>query len=307
MKRTVYIILALILLLPSGIIGQQSPITSQYLTNGLIINPAYTGTRGALSANISYRKQWARINGAPQFHNLSLHSPINQRERVSLGLLAEYNTFGVTKDVGVYGFYAYAVQLGRGKLSMGMKAGVDLSNTIYNNLLDIDANDPKFEGSDSYTLPNFGAGVYYYTDKLFAGLSVPSLLSYVRDEEDQFIIKPDIKLFKTYFITGALLTVSPAFKIKPSVLLRYSISEPFEIDLNANFILGDIFWVGGSYRVSEKAVVALIDLQVTPQLKIGYSFDYQMGHLNNYTSGTHEISLRYEFEFSVSAASPRYF
>ncbi len=307
MKRIVYIAFTLVFLIPSGLIGQQSPITSQYLTNGLIINPAYTGTRGALSANISYRKQWARINGAPQFHNLSLHSPINQRERVSLGLLAEYNTFGVTKDIGVYGFYAYAVPMGPGKLSMGLKAGVDFSNTIYSNLQDIEPNDPKFAVSDSYTLPNFGVGFYYFTDKIFAGLAVPSLLSYVRDEEDQFLIKPGFKLFKTYFTAGALLTVSPAFKIKPSVLLRYSISEPFEVDVNANFIIGDIIWLGGSYRVAEKAVVALIDLQVTPQLKIGYSFDYQLGHLNKYTSGTHEVSFRYEFEYSVSAASPRYF
>ncbi|MCK7532881.1 MAG: type IX secretion system membrane protein PorP/SprF [Marinilabiliales bacterium] len=36
-------------------------------------------------------------------------------------------------------------------------------------------------------------------------------------------------------------------------------------------------------------------------------YDYQLGHLNSYTSGTHEVSLRYEFEYSVSATSPRYF
>lgn len=289
-----------------GLIGQQAPITSQYLTNGLIINPAYAGSRGALSANISYRKQWARINGAPQFHNLSLHSPVNQREKVSLGLLAEYNTFGVTKDIGVYGFYAYAVPAGRGKVSMGLKAGVDISNTNFNNLQNID-NEPLFSGADAYFLPNIGAGVYYYTDKVFAGLSVPSILTYSRDEEDQFKVRPDARLLKTYFSAGGLLTISQSFKIKPSLLLRYAVSEPLEVDLNANLIFADVLWVGGSYRIAEKAAVALLDLQITPQLKIGYSFDYLVGHLNKYTSGTHEISLRYEFEYSVSASSPRYF
>jgi len=307
MKQCISIVIFLSLLLDAGVFAQQTPITSQYLTNGLIINPAYAGTRGALSTNLSYRKQWARINGAPQFQNLSLHSPINQREKVALGLLAEYNTYGVTKDVGIYGFYAYAVPLGKGKLSMGMKAGVDLSNTNYENVDDITPGDPLFAGSDSYTLPNFGVGFYYYTDKFFAGLSVPSILSYTRDEEDQFIIQPDFMLFKTFFSAGALLTFSPSIKMKPSLLLRYSMSEPLEVDINTNLIFADMFWVGGSYRMAEKAAVALIDIQVTPQLKIGYSFDYQLGHLNKYTSGTHEISLRYEFEFSVSASSPRYF
>jgi type IX secretion system PorP/SprF family membrane protein len=187
--------------------AQQTPITSQYLTNGLVINPAYAGTRGALSANLSYRKQWARIVGAPQFQNLSLHSPVNKKEKVALGLVAEYNTYGVTKDVGIYGFYAYSVRLGSGKLSMGVKGGVDLSNTNYNNLEFPDGNpaDPLLTGNTNYTLPNFGVGFYYYTDKYFAGLSVPSILTYVSDEMDQFKVSPNYKMFKTYFSAGALL------------------------------------------------------------------------------------------------------
>ena len=309
MKRRIYILSAFALLLQAMVTAQQTPITSQYLTNGLVINPAYAGTRGALSANLSYRKQWARIEGAPQFQNLSLHSPINKKEKVALGLVAEYNTYGVTKDVGIYGFYAYSVRLGAGKLSMGAKGGVDFSNTNYNDLEFPDGNptDPLLTGSTNYILPNFGVGFYYYTDKYFAGLSIPSILTYVTDEMDQFKVSPDYTMFKTYFSAGALLRFSDLFKVKPSMLLRYSMSEPLEVDLNVNLIIADLVWIGGSYRIAEKAVVALLDLQLTPQLKLGYSYDYQMGHLNNYTSGTHEVSLRYEFEFSVSATSPRYF
>jgi type IX secretion system PorP/SprF family membrane protein len=309
MKHGLYISILLVLILQINVSAQQTPITSQYLTNGLVINPAYTGTRGALSVNLSYRKQWARIAGAPQFQNLSLHSPINQKEKASLGFMAEYLTYGVTKDVGIYGFYAYSVRLGPGRLSMGMKGGLDLSNTNYNNLMFPDGNpaDPLLTGSIKYALPNFGAGLYYYTDKYFAGLSIPSLLTYRRDEQDEFKISPDYKMFKTYFSAGALVRFSDAFKVKPSVLLRYSMSEPLELDINTNLIFADILWVGASYRIAEEAVVTLLDLQLTPQLKLGYSYDYQLGHLNNYTSGTHEVSLRYEFEFSVSATSPRYF
>jgi len=138
-------------------------------------------------------------------------------------------------------------------------------------------------------------------------LSVPSLLTYKRDEADQFRVSPDYSLFRTYLTAGTLIRFADVFKVKPSVLVRYSMHEPLEVDLNANLIFADMLWVGGSYRISEKAAVALLDLQVTPQLKVGYSFDYQLGHLNNYTSGTHEVSLRYEFAFAVSATSPRYF
>lgn len=309
MKGRGYIILVLVFALQQALSAQQTPITSQYLTNGLIINPAYAGTRGALSANLSYRKQWARIIGAPQFQNLSLHSPVNKREKVALGFVAEYLTFGVTKNVGLYGFYAYNVRVGKGKLSMGLKAGADLSNTNYNNLRFPDGNpqDPLLTGDIRYTMPNIGAGLYYYTDRFFAGLSVPSILTYVSNETAQSVVSPDFGMFKTYFLTGTLISFSEGFKLKPSVLVRYSFTEPLEVDLNANMIFADLLWVGGSYRIAEKAAVALLDLQVTPQLKLGYSFDYQLGHLNSYTSGTHEVSLRYEFEYSVSATSPRYF
>ena len=309
MKGGKYILICLALAAGMILEAQQVPVTSQYLTNGLVINPAYAGTRGALSANLSYRKQWAKVTGAPQFQNISLHSPVNKREKVALGIMADYLTYGVTKDVGIYAYYAYQVRLGPGKLSMGLKGGLDLSNTNYNNLLFPDGNpaDPLLTGDMRYTLPNIGAGFYYYTDKFFVGLSVPSLMTYKRDEMDEFSVTPDYKLFKTYFSAGALITFSDIFKVKPSMLLRYSMSEPLEIDLNANLIIADLVWIGGSYRIAEKAAVVLLDLQVTPQLKLGYSYDYQLGHLNNYTTGTHEVSLRYEFEFSVSATSPRYF
>ncbi|HMT66472.1 MAG TPA: type IX secretion system membrane protein PorP/SprF, partial [Bacteroidales bacterium] len=289
--------------------GQQVPVTSQYLTNGLVINPAYAGTREVLSANLSYRKQWARINGAPQFQTLSLHSPVNKKERVSLGLMTDYLTYGVTKDVGIYGFYAYSIRYGHGKLSMGLKAGFDLSNTNYNRLRFPDGNpaDPLLSGDMKYSLPNMGVGFYYYTEKYFVGLSVPSLLTYKRDEADQFSVTPDYSLFRTYLTAGTLVRVADMFKVKPSVLIRYSMHEPLEVDLNANLIFADMLWFGCSFRIAEKAAVALLDLQVTPQLKVGYSFDYQLGHLNNYTSGTHEVSLRYEFAFAVTATSPRYF
>lgn len=309
MKRGIYILVLFSLALTFRVNAQQVPITSQYLTNGLVINPAYAGTREALSANLSYRKQWARISGAPQFQTLSLHSPVNKKEKVSLGLMADYLTYGVTKDVGIYAFYSYAVRVGKGRLSMGMKGGFDLSNTNYNNLQFPDGNpaDPLLSGDMKYTLPNMGLGFYYYTDKYFAGLSVPSILTYRRDETDEFRVSPDYTLFRTYFTAGTILRLNDAFKIKPSVLVRYSMHEPIEVDLNANMIFADMLWVGGSYRIAEKAAVALLDLQITPQLKVGYSFDYQLGHLNNYTSGTHEVSLRYEFAFAVSATSPRYF
>jgi type IX secretion system PorP/SprF family membrane protein len=307
MKRLIYILILLILISVEGVNAQQYSISSQYLTNGLVVNPAYAGSRGAMSVNLSYRRQWAQIKGAPEFENITLHTPVSKKEKVALGLMINRTAYGITKTTGIYSFYAYSIATGPGRLAFGLKGGLDITNANYGGANVIEPDDPEFTGSKSYSLPNLGAGVYYYTDKYFAGLSIPSFLSYHQSKNSEYSVYYNYKLDRIFFSGGGLLDISESFKIKPSFLLRYSFIEPLEMDLNANLIFGNILWLGGSYRIAEKAVVALVDLQVTPQLRVGYSYDYPAGHLNSYTTGTHEISIRYEFEFKVSAASPRYF
>lgn len=307
MKKSIFIILILLISACFKVNAQQYSITSQYLTNGLIINPAYAGSREALSVNASYRKQWVRINGAPQFQNLTVHTPVNEKEKVSLGLMVNHMSYGITSSTGINAFYSYRIPVSKGKLSFGLSAGLDITSNKYNEAYVIDPSDNLFAETDVYTLPNFGAGAYYYSDKVFAGISIPSLLSFHSSGEDEYAVNFDYKRDQVFLTGGGLITVSSFLKIKPSFLIRYAVSDPLEADLNANLIIADAISVGGSYRIAEKAMVALLDLQVTPQLRLGYSYDYQTGQLKSYTSGTHEISIRYEFEFKVSAASPRYF
>ena len=156
------------------------PVYSQYLQNGLVINPAYSGTREVLSGFLSYRMQWMGTSGAPLLQSFSFHSPL-KNDKVALGLLAQFMQYGTTKSTSIYGSYAYHIKLKKGKISFGLKAGVDLSNTDYTGLLLNDPDDPVFRTNDqSLVLPNVGAGVYYFSDRFFAGLAVPSFLNYRR-------------------------------------------------------------------------------------------------------------------------------
>ena len=154
------------------------PVFSQYLQNGLMINPAYTGSRGALSGFLSYRMQWMGTKGSPVLQSVSLHTPM-KNDKVALGIMARFMHFGFTKSTSIYTSYAYHIRVGNGKLSFGLKGGVDLSNTDYSGILLTNSGDPVFAINDKpYVLPNFGSGIYYFSDKLFAGVSVPSFLSY---------------------------------------------------------------------------------------------------------------------------------
>lgn len=284
------------------------PVYSQYLQNGLMINPAYAGTREVLSFFMSGRLQWAGIDGAPKSETLSLHSLLKD-DRVGLGFSGQMFTYGLTKSYSIYADYAYHLSLGEGKLSLGLKAGFDMSNTDYSNILLNDKNDEAFLVNDKpYFLPNAGAGLYYYNKKFFIGAAIPSFLSYVNDGGGKVSFNA-FSDFDVYVSAGALITLSPSFKFKPSAFLDYSVqkTKKTQLDLNGNFIIRDMVWIGGSWRTSEQVAVGILQLQVNPQLMIGYSYDYPVGMMNTYSKGSHEIILRYEFSYKVNAANPRYF
>jgi type IX secretion system PorP/SprF family membrane protein len=156
-----------------------------------------------------------------------------------------------------------------------------------------------------------GAGVYYFSDKLFAGVSIPAFLSYKKNSTTSSVeAHHSINKYDLIFSGGGLITISEVLKFKPSVLIDYSLDETkrlTQFDLNGNFIIGDLIWVGGSWRTSEQVVVGIIQVQLNPQLMFGFSYDYPVGRMNTYSKGSSEFILRYEFGYKVSTANPRYF
>jgi type IX secretion system PorP/SprF family membrane protein len=286
------------------------PVYSQYLQNGLVINPAYTGTRGALSGFLSYREQWMGTPGAPVLQSASLHAPF-KNDKVALGLLAQFMQYGVSKTNSIYGSYAYHIRLKKGKLSLGLKGGIDMSNFDYSKIKPNVTPDQVFTGKDEkYILPNVGAGAYYFSDILFAGLSVPQFLSYKRTSSNSVQAYHSFNDYDFVFSGGGLITFSEFFKFKPSVLVHYSLDDTEKIkqfDINGNFILADMLWIGGSWRTNEQVAVGILQLQIGPQFMLGFSYDYPVGRMNSYSSGSLEFALRYEFGSKVSAANPRYF
>jgi type IX secretion system PorP/SprF family membrane protein len=286
------------------------PVYSQYLQNGLVINPAYAGTREVLSCFLSYRMQWMGTKGSPILQSLSAHSPL-KNDKVALGLTAQFMQYGVTKSTSIYANYAYHIRLRTGNLSFGLKAGADLSNTDYTGLTLIDANDPVFKSNDkALLLPNVGAGVYYSSDQYFAGLAIPAFLSYRRSANGSAVPYHSFGQYDLLFSAGALFQISSVLKFKPSLLIDYSLATTRKLtqfDINGNLIIADLIWAGASYRISEKVAVAIVQVQLNHQLMLGLSYDYPFGVMNSYSKGSTEFILRYEFRYKVSAANPRYF
>jgi len=286
------------------------PVYSQYLQNGLLINPAYTGSRKVLSGFLSYRMQWMGIADAPVFQSISFHAPM-KNDKIALGLMAQFMQFGITRSKSIYASYAYHMKVGNGKLSFGLKAGTDISNTDYKDILLTNSGDPVFSvDNEKYVLPNVGAGIYYFSDKLFAGISIPQFLSYKKSGTNSVQAYHSFGEYDMIFSAGGLITFSQFFKFKPSILIDYSFQDTkklSQLDINGNFIISDLIWVGGSWRTTEEVFVGILQVQLNLQLMLGFSYDYPVGRMNSYSKGSSEFILRYEFGSKVSAANPRYF
>lgn len=287
--------------------AQHGPLTSQYLFNGLLINPAYAGSRDAFTANLTWRQQWVGFQGAPVTQILSLHSPI-KRSRVAAGILLVNDRIGVSRETGVLTNYAYRIPFRRGKLQLGFGAGVSVVQADWTSLSLQDRNDSQFATDTRGSIrPNFSTGVFYYKKLFFIGASLPFIMSHHFDSSRQVWTIGTEKAQQQPMITGGYIwKVNKEFKLKPSTLIRYQAAAGVQADLSANLIIKDKIWTGLSYR-SNDAVVGSFEVLPTPQWRLGYAYDLGISDITPYHQGTHELMLQYEFGKRLHVRDPRYF
>lgn len=289
------------------VIGQRyEPVYSQYDVNGLAINPAYTGSRECFSSILLYRNQWMGFDGAPVTQTLSSHAPFKD-EKNAAGIFLFHEKIGVTDYYEIYGNYAFRFKLGNGKLSLGLKAGA----TFYQgNFANISAepdnlNNDMLLVNESEILPNFGVGIYYFSDRFYAGASVPKLLMYKLQASDK-VMSIDPVNYDFLVTAGVLIGNSERLKFKPSFLVRYRLDNTFVVDAGGSFIFYDAIWLGGAYRHTDE-LIFMAEYQVNDQIRIGGAYDLSLGDFAGRTKGSMEIILRYDFRYKIRAVSPRYF
>jgi type IX secretion system PorP/SprF family membrane protein len=289
--------------------AQQDPMISQYMSNQLFINSAYAGSHDYGTLSGLYRKQWVNFPGAPRTSFISYDSRVNC-SNVGLGFTFINDKLGVTEESQIAGNFAYHIPLAKGHLSLGIKASLSYYTADLTELTIWDANDRTFaQNINGSWIPNFGTGAYYYTDKFYAGLSVPHLLNHGKPSAG---LMTDIKKVPNYerhyfFSMGYVMTLASDVYIKPSTLVKYVEDAPIEADFNVNVFFMNRFMVGGAYRTKD-GFVAMTELRITNKLRLGYAYDIPTTKINNYSNGTHEVMLSYDFlKDLIKIQTPRFF
>lgn len=312
---------ALLLILGIGsnpLRAQQDKMFSQYMFNMMALNPAYAGSRDVLSMSALYRNQWTGING-PQTATFTMDMPLN-RERVGVGLQLYGDKFGEMQEAGAFASYAFRIKVGqRSTLALGLQGGASSFNW---NLTNVRTNpdgtlDPAFSQNISKVLPNFGTGIYLSNDRSYLSVSVPRLIKNKLSEYNTGLdYRSEIRRH-AYIAAGFVVGLSPAIKMKPSMLVKYAEGAPLGFDGNINFWFADRIAIGASVRRNQfstwtefttDAIVGMLEVQLTDQFRFGYAYDRTMNGLRTVAPSSHEIMLRYEFGFGKNRIlTPRYF
>lgn len=312
MKARHTIILAILIIISEGrLAAQQEILISQYMFTGLFLNPAYSGTHNFAEATGLYRAQWTGFDGAPTTQTFGIEGPISN-ELMGLGLTFMNDKIGDTRQTEVFANWSYHLLLdpdGRTKMSFGVRAGFSDYTAKLTDTKVFDNGDPIFSQDQSNVfIPKFGAGIYFYNTMWYAGLSVPTI--YAADKNVRFNVNEiGDRYFQphSYLTAGYVFVLNQNLKLKPSFLLRYQNQAPLQADINCNLLIKNTFWIGASYRTGD-AIVAIIELNLGTDFRLGYAFDFTTTELNNYSNGSHEVMLSYKFaKETIKTKSPRYF
>ncbi len=294
--------------------AQQDVQFTHYMYNMSVVNPAYaTAEENILNIGGLYRTQWVGLEGAPKTGTFFAHTPINEKIEVGISFTND-NIGNVVDENNIYADFAYVLPVGlESKLSLGLKAGVTLFNANFNGFNLQSGNqttDVAFDENISKAFPNLGIGAYFFTKNYYLGGSAPNLLT-TKHLETQNGVKSTGVESVHYFLTGGyVFEFNKNLKFKPAFMAKGVSGAPLALDLTANVLINDRLEAGLGYRLDD-AISALASFRITPNLRVGYSYDYTTTNLGDYNSGSHEIFVLFDVDlFGLKGGydrSPRFF
>lgn len=330
MKRKYYYTLVVLFILSvSSAWAQQNIQFTQYMFNSLSINPAYAGYKEEWFVQGTTRNQWVGFSGAPKTSQLSVDGIVNpDNKRIGLGLQITSDVLGPQSTTSFYANYAYRLQLDAEdtkRLCFGLAAGVTQYTLAGAQLDAIDKTDLTVlnAGGTNY-IPDFRFGVYYSSPKWYIGVSIldmfsSNILKIESAYSDNIIRHPNL-----YVIAGSMFEFSDNIKFRPGILYKEDFKGLSVLDVNGMLIYKNKFWLGGTYRTSfvpwsknyligsgyryRNSISPIVQLYITEDIRLGYSFDYTITGLEFAQHGTHEVTIGWTIPSrSQRLLSPRFF
>jgi type IX secretion system PorP/SprF family membrane protein len=289
--------------------GQQDPTFSQYMFNALAFNPGYSGINNMFCATALTRQQWVGFTGAPATTVFNISAPVSPFHiKSGVGINVESDNLGFEKDILLSGSYSYLMDLGQGKLGLGVNFG--MLNMALSPTWVIPSGDSHTPASGDPLIPetkesavafDAGIGAYYSADKYYAGFSV----THINEPKINFTKGEPYFSRHYYFTTGYTFQLAnPALELMPS-FFAYSDGKVLQMALSSIMRYNKKVWGGLSYREGD-ALIGIFGIELYNGIRIGYSYDFPLTDIRKSTSGTHEFMVNYCFDLSTGKSPMRY-
>jgi len=274
--------------------AQQDPAVTHGMYTKMTYNPGATGSEDGICASLIYRNQWDKVNGAPNTVFFNVEANLNRFVRnLGAGISVVHDAIGFNRQNNIHLNLSYKIKLpnsdfisvgvGAGIVNVGMNPTWVPPQTPNDNLLPV---------GFAATGLDLNFGIFYKSQQNFyVGLSSTHL--------SQSILTSSVSNLMTYntarhyYLMGGWRKdqLFGDFDLDLNTLLRTDANK-FSFDLSARLFFQNKFYGGLGYRSSD-AVLVLLGMEVTPNLTIGYSYDFTTNRFANISWGTHEIMLRY--------------
>jgi len=306
-------------------LGQQLGQFSQYMQNMYVLNPAAAGINHQVDINLSYRRQWTGISGAPTMFYLSGASPLGREyrkpsfkasstrisnpekyggsakateERKSLyhgvgGMVASHE-IGAFRKTLANGSYALHIPLNQ-KIMIGFGLSAGLSNYAFDaSKIEADASTDQtyvnfISGGSSANVLDASFGTIIYNKRWYFAYSALQLLQNQIDFGTTNATGTELERHH-YLSAGYTFDINSEFSLTPSVMVKNMAPLPVTYDINVKLDYQNFVWGGISYR-NQSAIVGLFGMTLKEKYRFGYSYDYSVSTIREFATGSHEIFI----------------
>ncbi|MNQ93345.1 hypothetical protein D3C85_1088060 [compost metagenome] len=313
------LILSLVLMAVTSGYSQELnlPVFTQYLAdNPFIISPAYAGIGDNLRIRANGLTQWVGIKDAPE--NQSLYADFRILDRSGVGISVYNDKNGYTRQTGAKVSFAHHLILNyytKQYLSFGLSYNfnsfrIDTDEFRNDSQTGVGGNiDPAVADNRYNANNNFDISALYRNRNFYVSFNANNVLK--KNTDKYRGVEPNL-LSNYQVYTGMIFKDGENSRIEyePSVFYQYFASDKrSSTDINFKYRrynrYEDYYWIGVSYRMLNDQFPK--PLSVSPmagfmksKFYFAYSYQVMFNDIAAYNSGTHMITIGFDFLQSIS-------
>jgi type IX secretion system PorP/SprF family membrane protein len=288
------------------------PVTTQYLSdNPFVLSPTFAGIGDKLRLRANGLTQWIGIKDAPKTQ--SLYADFRLKNRTGLGLSLYNDSNGNTFQMGAKLSFAHHIILDyntKQYLSFGLSYRINsfkIDVNQFNLTYEIPTIDPSINDNRTTSNSNFDIGLLYRNRAFYWSFIKTNLLPSTPINNLNRKPSPAIN-YQLYL--GYLIKNSSNVEIEPSIYHQlFTERQPSITDFNIKFrrytTYGNYYWAGISYRFTDNRFSTPLTISPMAGFKkvnfyFGYSYQVAMNQIAAYHSGTHSITIGFDFNQGIS-------